>query len=159
MVDLGVTYVRIAEFAWSRIEPKRNTFAWKWLDDVIEILGAAGLRIIMCTPTATPPKWLIDECPEILPWDSQGRSRGFGSRRHYCFSSPVWHEETRRICEILADRYGENSAVAGWQLDNEYGCHDTVQSYTPHAKSAFQGWLMQRYDTIEALNEAWGNSF
>ena len=44
MVDLGVTYVRIAEFAWSRIEPKRNNFTWNWLDDVIEILGAAGLR-------------------------------------------------------------------------------------------------------------------
>ena len=39
------------------------------------------------TPTAAPPKWLMDEFPEIAPIDEQGRPRGFGSRRHYTFSS------------------------------------------------------------------------
>ncbi len=69
----------------------------------------------MCTPTATPPKWLMDEHPDIAPVDDQGRPRGFGSRRHYSFSSPVWIEESKRICEIVAKRYGKNPHVAGWQ--------------------------------------------
>ncbi len=77
----------------------------------------------MCTPTATPPKWLMDEHPDIAPVDDQGRPRGFGSRRHYSFSSPVWIEESKRICEIVAKRYGKNPHVVGWQTDNEYGCH------------------------------------
>lgn len=159
MAELGLTYVRIAEFAWSRIEPSRDEFHWDWLDRAIETLGAHGLKIVMCTPTATPPKWLIDEAPEILAWDADGRPRRFGSRKHHCFSSPVWIEETRRICEAVVRRYGGNEHVAGWQTDNEYGCHDTVLSYAPHCVPAFQAWLKDRYGTIEALNEAWGNVF
>src|SRR5210317_182422 len=80
MVDLGLHYVRIGEFAWSRLEPERDQYAFEWMDRAIDTLGAAGLKVIIGTPTATPPKWLIDEHPEILPnHPKTGRSRGFGS--------------------------------------------------------------------------------
>ena len=67
MVETGITHVRIAEFAWSRIEPSRDQFQWDWLDRAVETLAAAGLKIVFCTPTATPPKWLVDEMPNRLP--------------------------------------------------------------------------------------------
>ena len=159
MADLGLVWVRIGEFAWSRFEPARGRFDWGWLDRALDTLGGAGLKVVMSTPTATPPKWLVDERPEILPWDAAGRVRGFGSRRHVCLASPAWREETARICEIVAGRYGRHAAVAGWQLDNEYGCHDTVLSYAPHCRSAFRDWLRERHGTIQALNEAWGTVF
>jgi beta-galactosidase len=122
MRALGITYVRIGEFAWSRIEPEPGRFEWDWLDRAIAVLGKTGLRVVLGTPTATPPKWLIDRHPDILPYDFNGRPRNFGSRRHYSFSSPVWWEETRRIVTAIAARYGDNDFVAGWQTDNEYGC-------------------------------------
>src|ERR671927_710117 len=50
--ELGITYVRIAEFAWSKIEPREGEFAWTWLDDAVQALADAGLQIVMCTPTA-----------------------------------------------------------------------------------------------------------
>ncbi len=159
MAEIGIRFVRIGEFAWSRLEPVRGDFRWDWLDRSIDTLGSAGLKVVMCTPTATPPKWLIDERPEILPFDADGRPRRFGSRRHYCFSSPAWLDETRRICEAVAGRYGDNAHVAGWQLDNEYGCHDTVLSYAEHCRPAFQAWLQRRYGTIEELNREWGTVF
>ena len=87
MVKLGIQQVRIGEFSWSRIEPSRNNFKWNWLDKAIETLAKYNLKIIMCTPTATPPKWLIDEIPEILALNETKQIRNFGSRRHYCFSS------------------------------------------------------------------------
>ena len=159
MADLGLAWVRIGEFAWSRYEPARGRFDWGWLDRAIDTLGQAGLKVVMSTPTAAPPKWLVDERPGILPWDAEGRPRGFGSRRHVCLASPAWREETERICEIVAGRYGRHPAVAGWQLDNEYGCHDTVLSYAPHCRAAFRDWLRRRYGTVQALNEAWGTVF
>ena len=61
-----------------------------------------GSKIVLGTPTATPPKWLMDEHPDIAPVDEQGRPRGFGSRRHYTFSSPVYARESARIVEALA---------------------------------------------------------
>ncbi len=159
MAELGLRYVRIGEFAWSAIEPDPGRFAWGWLDRAVETLGNAGLKVVMGTPTATPPKWLIDRHPDVLPVDSQGQVRRFGSRRHYCFSSETYRRESRRITEAVAERYGRHNAVAGWQTDNEYGCHDTVRSYSRDAMVAFRRWLRERYGDVATLNAAWGNRF
>ncbi|MGI8748768.1 MAG: beta-galactosidase, partial [Deinococcus sp.] len=118
---LGLRYVRIAEFAWSRMEPRPGEYDWAWLDEAVEAYGAAGLGVVLCTPTATPPAWLIRAHPEILPTDEQGRTREFGSRRHYDFASPVFREHSRRITRAMAERYGKHGAVVGWQTDNEFG--------------------------------------
>lgn len=159
MKALGIAQVRIGEFAWSRIEPSPGRFNWGWLDRAIEVLGAAGLEVVMCTPTATPPKWLVDQYPDILPVGADGRPRAFGSRRHYDFSSPSYFEASQRIVGLLAQRYGDHKAVTAWQTDNEYGCHQTVVSYAPAAVQRFRGWLQTRYGGIEALNTAWGTVF
>ena len=67
--------------------------------------------MVLGTPTATPPKWLVDRHPEILPVARDGRVRGFGSRRHVCFGSPAYQAETRRIVTLLAERYGAHPGV------------------------------------------------
>jgi beta-galactosidase len=159
MREIGLSLVRIGEFAWSRIEPERNRFEWDWLDRAIETLADAGLQIVLGTPTATPPRWLILEHPEILAVGTDGRPRGFGSRKHYCFSSGLYRKEARRITEALARRYGAHPAITMWQTDNEYGCHDTIISYSPAAAKAFRLWLEAKYGNVTALNAAWGNVF
>jgi beta-galactosidase len=159
MRALGIAYVRIGEFAWSRLEPARGQWAWEWLDRAIDTLGAEGLKVVLGTPTATPPKWLMDEHPDIAPVDVEGRVRGFGSRRHYRFSSSVYRRESARIVEALAMRYGLHPALVGWQTDNEYGCHDTVLSWHKEDRTAFHAWLRLRYQSAAQLNEAWGSVF
>jgi beta-galactosidase len=159
MKSLGIEQVRIAEFAWSRMEPAPGEYNWAWLDRAVDVLGNAGLKVVMCTPTATPPKWLIDRHPDILPVGADGQPRGFGSRRHYDFSSPSFFEASRTICTAVAERYGKHPAVAYWQTDNEYGCHNTVVSYSLAAVARFREWLKARYGTVDALNRAWGTVF
>jgi beta-galactosidase len=159
MVEMGISLVRIAEFAWSRLEPTPVRLEWAWLDRAIETLHRHGLKVVMCTPTATPPKWLVDAQPDMIALDAQGHPRGFGSRRHYCFSSGYYREQSQRITELVAKRYGQHPAVAAWQTDNEYGCHDTVLSYSANATKAFRRWLARRYGNVGALNEAWGTVF
>ena len=160
MAELGLTYVRIGEFAWSRLEPNPGEYQFDWLDAAIESLTGAGLKVVMGTPTATPPKWLIDQYPEILPVDpDSGRTRGFGSRRHYDFSSALYLRESLRITEALAKRYGNHNGVVGWQTDNELCCHDTALSGSDQAKEGFQNWCRQRYSSIDRLNSDWGNVF
>ena len=159
MVDLGIKWVRIAEFSWSEIEKTSNKFNWQWLDNVIDILGEAGLDIVMSTPTAAPPKWLVDLHPDILPVNINGVTRKFGARRHYCFSSEKYLELSKNIALEYAKRYGQNKYIKAWQIDNEYGDHDTILSYSENAKFAFRNWLKTRYDKIDALNAAWGTSF
>jgi len=159
MINSGLAWVRIGEFAWSRIEPVEGVYNFEWLDRAISILGSAGLNIVMSTPTATPPRWIIDKWPDMLIVDADGRARQSGSRRHYCFSHEGYLEEAIRISEIVAKRYGDNSFIKAWQLDNEYGCHDTTLSYSESALKAFRRWTLKKYKTIEQLNESWKNVF
>jgi beta-galactosidase len=165
MADLGLTWVRIGEFAWSRLEPEPGDLRFDWLDSAIEVLGMAGLRVVLGTPTATPPRWVVDKHPDMLAVDAEGRPRGFGSRRHYCFSHEGYLDECRRITRLLAERYGRNPHIAAWQTDNEYGCHDTVVSYSEAARRAFRTWLRAQFPgagntgDITALNAAWGHVF
>jgi beta-galactosidase len=158
MKELGLTYVRVGEFAWSRLEPRPGELTFDWLDRAIDTLDRAGLQVVLGTPTATPPKWLVDR-ESILAVDREGRPRGFGSRRHYCFSSRAYAAECRRIVTLLGERYGQSPAVAAFQLDNEYGCHDTVRCYCMRCRGEFRAFLRGRYPDVEALNRAWGNVF
>ena len=159
MAAIGISRVRIGEFAWSRLESEPGRFDWGWLDRAIATLQRHGLGVVLGTPTATPPRWLVAALPDMVALDAEGRPRGFGSRRHYCFSHAGYRAESRCITAALAERYGRHPAVVAWQTDNEYGCHDTVLSYSPAAAAAFRRWLAARHGSIGSLNAAWGNVF
>lgn len=155
----GLSIVRIGEFAWKQMEPAEGSFDFGWLDRAIDTLAAEGLKILLGTPTPTPPAWLVRAHPEILQVGADGHTRQFGSRRHCCANSPIYREYTQRIVTRLAERYANHPAVVGWQIDNEFGCHDTARCYCRRCVEAFRRWLENRYQTIEALNEAWGAVF
>jgi beta-galactosidase len=159
MRQAGLSLVRMGDFAWALIEPGEGEFTWNWLDRAIEVLSAEGLQVVLCTPTASPPPWLCRAYPEVLPVDAQGRRRRPGSRRHYCPNSPTYRRHTARIVAAMAARYGGHPAVLGWQIDNEFGCHDTARCYCETCALAFRSWLEAKYESIDALNEAWGTVF
>ncbi|MCJ8325076.1 MAG: beta-galactosidase [Rhizobiales bacterium] len=159
MVETGLTWVRIGEFAWGKLEAKQGVYTWEWLDKAVKILGDAGLKVVMGTPSATPPKWVVNKYPDMLAVDEDGRERKFGSRRHYCFSHLGFRAEAARMAGDMAKRYGKNPYVQVWQIDNEYACHDTTLSYSAAARLGFQDWLAQKYQSPAALNRAWGNVF
>lgn len=157
--QIGLAIVRLAEFSWTKLEPVEGKFDWQWLDEAISIYADQGLKIVLCTPTATPPAWLIQKYPEILPVDEQGRIKKFGSRRHYDHASPIYRKECVRIVTAMAQRYGQHPAVIGWQTDNELGHEGTGCSYGGASAAEFPAWLRTKYGSLDNLNEAWGTSF
>jgi beta-galactosidase len=159
MSRLGIRYVRVAEFAWSRFEPTSESYDFSWLHRFLDLAEKEGLSVVVGTPTAAPPKWLVDSMPEMIALDENGLPRAFGSRRHYCFSHQGYRTACRRIVTRLAQAVGTHPAIYAWQIDNEYGCHGTAISYSPAARVRFRHWLRERYPTIDDLNQAWGNVF
>lgn len=159
MSELGISTVRIGEFAWSRLEPSPGVYRLDWMEQAINILHDNGLEVIVGTPTATPPRWVVDRHPEIVPVNRNGKSQTFGSRRHYTFAHRGYLEECKRIVTVLAKRFGDHPAVIGWQTDNEYGCHDTTRSFSSVDRVEFQNWLAAKYQSPDVLNRAWGNVF
>jgi beta-galactosidase len=157
--ELGLTWVRLAEFSWAKIEPREGHYDWDWLDQAIEVYASHGLHIVLGTPTATPPAWLIEKHPEILPVDENGQVKKFGSRRHYDHASEIYRQHCCRIVSKMAKRYADNPAVKGWQTDNELGHEGTTVSYGGASEIRFSQWLQQKYSTLTQLNKAWGNAF
>ena len=155
----GIDTVRMAEFSWGVIEPSRGEFDFEWLDTVVELFDERGISVVLCTPTAAPPKWLVDSRPHILQEEPDGTTRAFGSRRTYCFNSADYRAETERIVTRMAEHYRDHEAVVGWQTDNEYGCHGTARCYCDDCAEAFREWLREKYGTVETLNERWGTTF
>lgn len=157
MQDAGVTAIRIAEFAWCRIEPSDGEYAFEWLDRAIAGAAARGIRTILCTPTATPPAWLCEAYPEVMSVLADGRAMAFGGRRHYDPTSPVYHDYSARITRAMAEHVRDNPSVFAWQIDNElYG---NTPCFSDSMRRAFRDWLCGEYGTVEELNRAWGTVF
>jgi beta-galactosidase len=155
MAEAGLSVVRVGEFAWVELEPSAGTFDFGWLDDAIEILAANELTVMLGTPTAAPPAWLIEAHPEILPRRGDGHVHPFGHRRHYCPNQPAMQEAARRIVAARGERYGADPRVTSWQIDNELMGRCVCD--VCHAR--FHDWLRERYGSIDALNESWGTTF
>jgi beta-galactosidase len=155
MAEAGLSLVRIGEFAWARLEPAEGRLDLVWLDEALKVFASAGLSIILGTPTAAPPAWLVERHPEILPRGADGRAIEFGHRRHYCPNQPALHEATERIVTALAERYGADARVVAWQIDNEL----SGRCFCACCRRAFQDWLEDRYVSLDELNERWGTAF
>ena len=67
MREAGVNVCTVGVFAWARIEPRPRAREFAWLDRVLDLLHANGLRAFLATPTASPPPWLGHLRPETLP--------------------------------------------------------------------------------------------
>jgi beta-galactosidase len=155
MAQAGFNVARLAEFAWALMEPQEGQYDFDWLDRAIAILDAHDIRVVLGTPTASPPPWLMAKSTDLFRMDEDGRRMTFGNRREYCPNNPVYRDHTRRIVTHMAEHYAEHPAVIGWQIDNEFGdC-----CYCPVCTHAFQEWLQRRYDSLDALNERWGTVF
>ena len=155
MAEAHFTVVRLAEFAWAKMEPADGTFDFDWLDRAIGVLASRGISVILGTPTASPPAWLMTRHPDLFRVRPDGRPMTYGLRREYCPNHPTYHEYTRRIVTQMAEHYADNPAVIGWQIDNEFG----DRCYCPVCRAAFQSWLKARYGTLDNLNERWGTIF
>ncbi|MER7447452.1 beta-galactosidase [Microbacterium sp. NPDC097977] len=158
MREAGVTLVSLGIFAWSRIQPAEGEFDWDWLDEIIELLHEGGIEVDLATATASPPPWASAAYPEMLPQDADGSTFWPGSRQAFAPSSPIYRRLAAELVTALAERYAQHPGVTLWHVNNEYGCH-LHYDYSDAARDHFRTWLRRKYETIDALNHAWGTDF
>ncbi len=159
MRQAGLNVVRIAEFAWSLMEPAEGRYDFGWLDAIVRQLGEGGIRSVICTPTAAPPLWVSERYPEVLYQDGHDLRRKPGGRRYTCVSSEPYRRLSRAIAEQLARRYGGNPHVLGFQIDNELAQEYNGRCHCPVCLERFRAWLKTRYASIDELNRRWGTVF
>ncbi|WP_129784154.1 beta-galactosidase [Promicromonospora panici] len=158
MNEAGVNLVSLGIFSWALLEPREGEFDFGWLDRVIGLLHAGGVRVLLATPTAASPAWLYAAHPDARVIDRNGTPMGPGGRGLMAPTAPAYREAALRITTALAERYGKHPAVVGWHVHNEYGAPVSLD-YSVHAQRAFREWLRERYGSLDALNAAWGTAF
>ena len=147
--------VRVAEFAWTALEPEEGNYQLDWLERAINLAGRHGLSVILGTPSAAPPVWMERRYPEVMATDENGRHFGGETRNHYNWNSERYRSFVREIDERLSARFGRNPNVIGWQIDNEYN----RQSFDDDTQAQFHAWLQRRYGSIDKLNQAWTTAY
>jgi beta-galactosidase len=157
MQDANIQVARIAEFAWSRMEPSEGHFDFDWLDRTIRLAEKHHVAIVLGTPTAAPPAWLTQKYPEVLRVESDGQTAVHGNRAHGSVTSIKYREFCKRIAQEMAERYGHDLNVIGWQIDNEYGYAN--MSHNEEGRAQFQDWLKAKYKTIDSLNDHWTTEY
>ncbi len=155
----GVDLVTLGVFSWALLEPRPGEHDFGWLDEVMGLLGEAGIAVDLATATASPPPWLTREHPEVLPVTADGVRLSPGGRQAFCPSSPVYRELSLGLARTMAERYAGHDALALWHVGNELGGHN-ARCYCDQSAAAFRTWLAERYEgDVERLNHAWGTAF
>lgn len=154
MQKTGVKIVRMAEFAWCRLEPEENHFDFEWLDEAVNIFSEHGIDIILCTPTNCPPLWVYEKYPDSKQYSRSGIPNAHGIRGNRCYNSSSVRKLSERIIRRLAEKYADNSAVIAWQVDNEL---EAVECCCPACSEKFRLFLKEKYGSLEAINLTYGN--
>ncbi len=156
--DAGLNVIRMGEFAWSKYEVEEGVFNFDFLISAVELASKYNLKVILGTPTATPPAWLTEKYPETLAVTYDRQVMHHGSRQHVNHTSEKLRELSKRIVRKMAEVFKDYENVIGWQIDNELNCGLEL-SYADTDAHAFRKWLKNKYGSLKALNKAWGNVF
>ena len=154
MRETGVKIIRLAEFAWCRLEPIEGIYDFEWLDEFIELATKNYIEIVLGTPTNTPPLWLYEKYPDAIQVNKNGERSFIGIRGHRCYNSPSLRKFAKQIVERMTKHYANNKTVIGWQIDNELESNNCCCEY---CTEDFRGWLKNKYKTLEIMNKSHGN--
>ena len=157
--ELGANLIRIADFAWDKIEVKDNEYDFSFFDEVINKAKENDLKVMMCVPTATIPSWLYKLDPEIMNENEYGYRQPFGARRGHCFNNEHYLKKAKDLATVMARHYKDEDSIVAWQVDNEIGHENSDMCYCKECHKKFINYLENKYSSIEELNQRWGTSF
>lgn len=142
-------------FSWAKLQPSEEEFDFRQLDKIMDMLAKQGMKIVFATPTAAAPAWMFRKYPEIGKVDYENRRHRFGKRQCFCPNSEEYRRHASLLVDKLAARYHNHPNLVCWHVNNEYG----AKCYCKTCEKKFQGWLKNRYGTLEHLNKAWNTGF
>ena len=157
MKDAGLTVVRVGESSWGLFEPQEGVFEFAWMDRIIDKMHAAGIKVILGTPTYSIPAWMAHRYPEVLAEHTRGGRAYYGIRQNMDFTNLTYRFLCERIIRKMMERYAKHPAIIGYQVDNEVEArgvnnHNYFVGFRNHVKDKFGG-------NLQALTKEWGMNY
>lgn len=152
MKAAGINVVRIAESTWSTVEPQNGVFDFSHIDRVLEAMHAAGIKVIVGTPTYAVPTWMVKEHPNVLAATSQGQNK-YGPRQNMDITNPTYLFYAERVIRKIMEHVKEHPAIIGYQADNETKHYNTSG---PNVQLLFVKYMKEKFGNLDDLNKKFG---
>jgi beta-galactosidase len=156
MKKAGISVVRVGESTWGLWEPEDGKFEYEWMDKVIAKLYAAGIRVILGTPTYSIPAWMYKKHPEMVVTRLGGQYLYYGLRQNTDLMNAQYRFYCERVIRKILEHYKDNPAVIGYQIDNETTSADAAN---PDVQAGFVTYLKAKFKTVDELNKVWGLNY
>lgn len=157
MKQAGLSVVRVGESAWGIFEPQEGVFNFEWMDHILDKLHAAGIKVILGTPTYSIPAWLAHTHPEVLAKHSRGNKAYYGIRQNMDFTNPTYKFYCERIIRKMLERYAKHPAIIGYQVDNETEARGVNnRDYF----IGFRNYIKDKFNNdLDLLTKEWGMNY
>ena len=157
MKDAGLTVVRVGESTWSLFEPQDGQFEFEWMDRILDKMYAAGIKVILGTPTYSVPSWLAAEHPEVLSHTWDDKQSYYGIRQNMDLMNPTYRTYCERIIHRMMEHFAQHPAIIGYQVDNEV---EGRKIDNPDYFEGFRDFIKEEFDgDLSELNRRWGLNY
>ncbi|WP_018142992.1 beta-galactosidase [Alloscardovia criceti] len=154
MREAGMNVIRIAEFTWSTEEPEPGVFNFAHVDRALEAAEKYDIKVIIGTPTAAVPSWLVELDPHVLAvQDNTGQAK-YGARQNMDIVNGTYRFYAERIIRKLISHTAPHKQVIGFQVDNETKYYDCASA---DMQKLFVQSLRKRFhNSTDEMNKAFG---
>lgn len=150
-----IDVVTLNVFSWAALQSDDEVYHFEKLDKIMNMVREHGMKVCLATATGAHPAWMARKHPDILRTEFNGMKRKFGSRHNSCPNSPTYQKYAKALAAKLAQRYKDYDNIVAWHISNEYG----GECYCENCEKKFREWLKAKYQTIDAVNQAWDTAF
>jgi len=157
MKRAGLNAASVGPAMWDRIEPGQGRYSFDWLDGVVKALAKQNISVFLCLPVNAPPPWAFAKYPEMGITDAYGQTAGAGGP--LCYNATSLATLSQEITRALAEHYGQKETVSGWRIESPPDAPAATRCYCERCDQAFRDWLVDQYQSEDALSEAWGIAF
>jgi beta-galactosidase len=152
MKDAGINTVRIAESTWSSVEPQDDVYDFSHIDRVLNAMHAAGISVVIGTPTYAVPTWLVKKYPDVLAITPNGQTK-YGARQNMDISNEHFRFHAERIIRKIMEHVKNHPAIIGYQVDNETKSYQTAG---PNVQALFVQYMKEKFVTLDNINKIFG---
>lgn len=165
IADAGIDAVQLW-CLWGWIESTPGQYRYDDYDELIDLAGQAGLKVVLSTIGEIHPFWIHSLIPDSHMLTHRGQIVHSDLRQECnvgltpggCTDHP---QVAQRMWDWLVDiagRYADLPHLIGWDCWNEtrwcVGAMDPV-CYCPHTLREFRRYLQMTHGDLESLNAAW----
>jgi beta-galactosidase len=173
----GYTHVKVDCF-WQSLEPVEGVLEIDGLVRILDLAAEEGMPIIINlfgAPEPAAPHWAFVKFPDAQFTDDRGQSHGprdgmglggTGTYPGLCWDSPQVRQATESFFVRLIGALKGHRGLAAWNVWAEPATEparllgaERKFCYCRHTQQAFREWMMRKYETVEAVNAAWGSTY